>query len=482
MGKYAKLDPGEVEDWTNRAKNRLGSLADLTRPQRAQVYAEFRQELNDEWKGRQLTVSDRARQRLLLEAAIDAIEREQRKQSGRVDRLLGWVADTWKDLTLLGLSLSGVIGAVTDLLKPLAQFTQIMAIGSGAAALIFGIASRRFSSPGKSGSIAVFSGAVCAVCCGFWGFQILVPSGKDKGAISATVPGADLMQEKLFALFGRIESNTRETKEGIGRLEQSTREIKKETSDDPAKELANLGITNKPNGLKDAFRDGNGRIVSLLIQSGYKPSRLELRDALLQIKPTPQLESEINPLIADIKALACSYVEFDRPRPNVMHAVVGAETAHKIMTAMGKNKWRALCSEQKQKWRSAFSAFEDERAFYKLPAEEKQRRVDACLKRYNTKSGLEKWSEINCKTCGQFPRVPPGLDKDDALFMGFNLNDAFGFVTSYDRYSPFGSSVQKEPKNPAEAFCTFQYRVRTEKLPFDELNYNRVKELASILD
>lgn len=330
--------------------------------------------------------------------------------------------------------------------------------------------------------VASYAAVVLVVSGALRGAEIFVPGANANGVTAQIVPGASALQDALLGSLSRVESKLKDTAEGIDRLEKTTRELKKETSEDPDKELFNRGITNKPAGLKDAFRDGNGQTVSLLIKSGYWPSRPELREALLQMRPSPQLDAAIAPLLPEIKALACNFVEYGRARPMMAHAVVGAENPSRIMTAMGKDKWRALCLDQKQKWRAALAAFDSERAYYNLSEAEKQKNVDACLKRHNTKSAMEKWQTINCDKCGPLPSVPANLDKDEALFMGFTRDDAFVHVTTYDRYSPFGSVGQKGPKNPAEAFCAFQFRVRTEKLPFDAQNHGRVKELATILD
>jgi hypothetical protein len=92
--------------------------------------------------------------------------------------------------------------------------------------------------------VVFFLGGAC------WIAQGYVGDARANGLIAETVPGADAFQQQVLAILGTL---------------------KKETSDDPHKELVNLGHTDKPRAWSVAFRDGDVRVLKLLIQAKYEP-------------------------------------------------------------------------------------------------------------------------------------------------------------------------------------------------------------------
>jgi hypothetical protein len=248
----------QADEWDIWIEARIGNIDDLKRAQRKQIYSDLRNELDDHYKKHPTTLGKTARAKQLLDSKLEAIEQAHRKNQGIHAQVFGWFGDKLDEITPLALSLGGVISAATDILKPLAQFTQIAAVGSGAAALMLGVIARQGHGPRNkmaSGGAALFA-VICVGCVGFWGAQAFVTDGKEIGAIAATVPGIEGFQNTLVATLGRIDRKL----DGL----------KKETSNDPQKELANLGFTSREAAWQAAFRDADTRLLNLVIDTGFR--------------------------------------------------------------------------------------------------------------------------------------------------------------------------------------------------------------------
>ncbi|ABD08831.1 hypothetical protein RPB_4139 [Rhodopseudomonas palustris HaA2] len=76
---------------------------------------------------------------------------------------------------------------------------------------------------------------------GLWGMQHFIKGADAQGVVAEIVPGASQIQNALLARLSRIESNTRDTAEGVDKLNKGVATLKRETSADPRKELQNLG-------------------------------------------------------------------------------------------------------------------------------------------------------------------------------------------------------------------------------------------------
>ncbi len=97
------------------------------------------------------------------------------------------------------------------------------------------------------------------------GLTFTSPEARERGLIAALVPGAAEAQDNLL---GRLERTAQETAEATKRIEEKVATLKKETSDDPCKELVNLGYACNSDSLDRALHDGNARVVRLYMESG----------------------------------------------------------------------------------------------------------------------------------------------------------------------------------------------------------------------
>lgn len=93
------------------------------------------------------------------------------------------------------------------------------------------------------------------------GFQFLSLS-YDKGVIASTEVGS-LLQNSLLNIESKLDSIDLTTKE----IANNTAMLKRETSDNPRKELQNMGIEFTDKGLFQAIRSGDEVAVNLFIQA-----------------------------------------------------------------------------------------------------------------------------------------------------------------------------------------------------------------------
>lgn len=107
--------------------------------------------------------------------------------------------------------------------------------------------------------------AVALVGASAFGATMLSPEARERGLIAAFIPGAAQTQDDLL---GRLELSAQETADGVRRIEEKVSVLKKETSDDPCKELANLRSACDLESIHTAVIEGNARVVSLYLQAG----------------------------------------------------------------------------------------------------------------------------------------------------------------------------------------------------------------------
>lgn len=112
-----------------------------------------------------------------------------------------------------------------------------------------------------------FLGAVFST--GLLAWQQLYDAG-DKGVLATQVePIADLQRQ-----LGITRADIEDIKEGIGRIEAAASGGKRETSEDPRKELANIGVQWGTQAFVDALMTGDTRVIELFFAGGMKADAL----------------------------------------------------------------------------------------------------------------------------------------------------------------------------------------------------------------
>lgn len=191
----------------------------------------------------------------------------------------------WPTLT----SISGALAAVAEFLKPLGEFTGVL-LGLGVASALAGLVARRIRVVREFGEAVVASGVFVSLAAAtMLSVRAFVPEAeaRTEGAL-VVVPGVQQLQSSLLHIGARVDEiaadsrRTADTTERVaadtGRIARSVEVAKREVSEDPAKELANLGIT--PLGWSQAWIESSkrddARILGLLDKAGFKPDRATL--------------------------------------------------------------------------------------------------------------------------------------------------------------------------------------------------------------
>jgi hypothetical protein len=252
----------------------------------------------------------------------------------------------------------------------------------------------------------------------------------------------------------------------FGQRDQSTVQRPVVTNIDPKKDLE-PAASEKAQSFQEAFRSGDAGAVALLLNSGYRPTRVELRGALLQVRYTPQLKAATEALAPDIRDIACSFTTLPEVRkPLTRSSLFDAEDAFSIMKQIGQDQWRATCAGEAGKWRDALAKMEQQNAQYNKPDAEKKSQTEACVRRFSTRDATERWDQAHCMAC---PQAPKAADAEEARFFSFNRSDMSMATTT----------THGQGRSRAELYCNLQYL--TKSTDFDLANLQRFRDLVSLL-
>lgn len=237
--------------------------------------------------------------------------------------------------------------------------------------------------------------------------------------------------------------------------------------------------TDKAKSFHEAMRNGDAATAAFLLQSGYQPTRVELRSALLEVKYTRELQQATQSLAPDIRDIACGFTTFsDVRRPMIAPRLFDAEDAFAIMKQLGQETWKSICAPDAGKWRTALAKIEQQNAQYNKPDTEKQRQAEACIQRFGTSEAQERWAQANCDACPEghsncesyCPKAPKAADGEEARFFSFNRSDMqMAAMTS-----------RKQNAGRAELYCNLQHLTRP--TDFDLANLQRFKALAGLFE
>lgn len=162
---------------------------------------------------------------------------------------------------------------VADFLKPFAPFALYLAIMGWIvwAACRFApkLRTRHTTTMRHALVVALFSTFFAVT-------QFLSPGGNTNGVIATLFPVAETFQDRLLGKAEAIERNTAQTAENTKNIGTP----KQESSDDPQKELMNLGISLilYPDAWNVAINAGDIERLTLLERAGYFPARLAIVD------------------------------------------------------------------------------------------------------------------------------------------------------------------------------------------------------------
>jgi hypothetical protein len=234
--------------------------------------------------------------------------------------------------------------------------------------------------------------------------------------------------------------------------------------------------SDKARSFQEAMHNGDAGTVAFLLNSGYRPTRVELRNALLQVKYSQAVQVATALLEADIREISCSYTTlFEVRKPMTRVSLFDAEDAFLIMKQIGQDQWRTLCTGESGKWREALGQIERQNAEYNKPDTEKKKQAEACIGRFSAKDATERWEQAHCLACPEnhsncetyCPQAPKAADADEARFFRFNRGDM-----------SMAAMMAGPNRSRAELYCNYQYL--TKATDFDLANLQRFRDLASL--
>jgi hypothetical protein len=236
--------------------------------------------------------------------------------------------------------------------------------------------------------------------------------------------------------------------------------------------------TDKGRSFQEAMHNGDAGTLAFLLNSGFRPTRVELRNAMLQVKYSQAVQVATSVLDTDIRDMTCSFTTlYDVRKPMMRTSLYDAEDAFLIMKQIGQDQWRTMCASESGKWREALGRIEQQSAQYNKPEAEKKKQAEACVGKFSSKEANERWEQANCTACPEShsncetycPQAPKAADADEARFFRFNRADV----------SMAASMVQGANRSRAELYCNQQYL--TKSTDFDLANLQRFKDLVSLL-
>lgn len=292
---------------------------------------------------------------------------------------------------LNGIGLCGVVGVVSDLLQPIAPIANYVIAGTGMALAVVTWLLLRMPEGRDTREVlttaAVGLSLLLATATGLRIVQAVTPGAGGKGALAANFEGVEGIQSRLLgieskvsAMADNVEEITLRSKvvdERTARMETDLGKVKLETSEDPNKELANLGVTMDQMSRDGAFyaaaKAGDVRTMRLLAQAGFSPSLPQGNQAMKVIKWSPEMKEALEPIKDAVSEIACT--------PSWVHK--RDELLPDVIARIGPTDWRYFCLKHKDRFDKAIKDINARLEPLKAEAEPttQKKKRQACLVR-----------------------------------------------------------------------------------------------------
>lgn len=178
-------------------------------------------------------------------------------------------------------SLGGALSLILDLAQPLLPFAALASVTF----LVLSLVAFGLSTISPIRSFALKASGFCVVsfffATGTWGLQQVLPEGSEKGVLASNFPVISELQDQLAGIAEsnkEIAKNTRETADQTKIIAEVT---KKETSEDPRKELANLGVSWTEKSFWEAVDLGDRKVINLFLAGGIRLDEEILLETLI---------------------------------------------------------------------------------------------------------------------------------------------------------------------------------------------------------
>ncbi|MEM1151603.1 MAG: hypothetical protein AAGI03_13780, partial [Pseudomonadota bacterium] len=204
--------------------------------------------------------------------------------------------------------LAGLVSVVADLATPIAP-VAIYVLAVSAVALIAVLLWSVFSasrSQVRLTLVALFS-LLAVVSGGLIYLQSTSPGAPERGILASNVDGIAGVQDQLFGLseqVARIEATTDRIDARTETIDQTTREtrdivegVKRETSEDPRKEIDNIGREWNQQAFQIAVNERDLRAVELYLEGGMRMNGTTMK---FYLKPYYITDDVYDPAMADL--------------------------------------------------------------------------------------------------------------------------------------------------------------------------------------
>lgn len=248
------------------------------------------------------------------------------------------------------LGLAGGLVTVTDLMQPIAPFSAYLIALSGISALLLLIT--RFISKTWNETLSVsltFSFLVLCLSSGLYFWQKNQPhESLNKSVIASNVP----ILEKLQKDLGIIATNTRMSAKSLASIDEKIDSLKKETSHDPRKELANMGLKWDEKEFLYSIQRGDLDIVELYLKGGMSVDVEHY--AILPVRLSLNKSN-----VKDMYSLLRSY-NFDINKAYSTEMISGIKTITPLAAAIMYDNYEliALLVDDGVNYHSTFEAFD----------------------------------------------------------------------------------------------------------------------------
>jgi len=166
------------------------------------------------------------------------------------------------------ISIAGGFTLLQDVAQPIAPFAAYVAGISAISTLILLLVHLFFKAGENLKAAWLLSAATFVLSTGLWGFQQYFDAN-ETGLLASSAPVVADFQQAI-GIAKAIQADTHAIRESTDSIDQKMDNVKKETSSNPRKELANNGLPWTREGFMDVIRQDDFDMATLYARGGMK--------------------------------------------------------------------------------------------------------------------------------------------------------------------------------------------------------------------
>jgi hypothetical protein len=188
------------------------------------------------------------------------------------------------------MSICTILATIEDIARPIAPFPMYSFVGALVLFLLSFRTGKLFAFLALDLTrLRSFAAVVATVSAGLIALEGADPSIAQHGVLASKIPAAAEVQKVLLGIDKHLASIETNTKKTVDKIEELQTSVKKETSLDPRKELANLGVMWSQESIDQAERTQDVRSIELLLAGGMRPSRYQEFEKFVQLRFNPEI-------------------------------------------------------------------------------------------------------------------------------------------------------------------------------------------------